>query len=379
MFLRKNFPCDGEGHVVATYCLSGMGTAHWLAVLSNTRSALSVELETADLALFDTANNDIIKDPIPAATGDSNLKSSTCHPTHLSNKVHRDVELLIRVLDRSLVKTNPGLDFVWVTAGWRNRLERKPYHTDSEHVQAEVLRYYGFNQLSLLQTVMPLVPEAKRKIVDSTMFADGHGHPSVLGHQMLAQVVGTYIFTGLRETAGQTLLPPQPPAHDLEMFWATECHFHRLMLAKIIMYDFRKSPPDGLPNIPSGWLSEEDVPKKRGVIARQSVAAPLDFLFSSNRPFVLLSLGVLRSYEHMGFVHVQLFRVSTPDTMRTELTNGTFDCLWTDRVSVGHTFTLDYKVDQSQGAKNTQYAVQITVAKSDRAENKVKLHHLEIK
>jgi hypothetical protein len=356
LFLAKNFPCGGAGHTVKVICVSGVGTAHWMTALAQKRSPYNL-LPGADLVLIDAAANDVDAVSLPGGT-----------PGHTrGHSVQRQTELLLRTFLKDSASHHPSTDIVWITLGWRERMASPPFHLDAEDEHAEVLRYYGRDHLSYLQSMQPLAPAARREWINDALFVDGHGHLSVLGHQMAAQVVGHYLHA--EATADAAADDTVPPLTDLPpLFYVTAGDLDRLSLPELMKIVYTRTNPETSP--PRGWTSMEDVPGKLGMIATSSSADPLTAHFSTTRPSILLSLGVLMSYEHMGLVHAKLI------TGGKAVHNATWDCLWAVHgVSVGEVFSFEHVRAPTEG---TEYTVSITVASSDRAENKVKLHHMTV-
>lgn len=181
-FLNHRMPCAGGTHTVVNLAVSGKGTNFWTDKLE----MFKPQLAGVDMIILDAASNDVSE-----LIGDTKATSHEWESGLLpASMIQRYTELFIRKVTAEF----PEVALVWATVGWRGMGPRSkaPYHHDADSEHDDVLRYYDRDHISLLAALRPFHTKAMRSWEADTLFVDGF-HLSLLGHKMVAQLVGNWL------------------------------------------------------------------------------------------------------------------------------------------------------------------------------------------
>lgn len=397
-WLNKLHPCQGKGHRVSTVAVDAVGSDFWADQLLAWKADLQTQSKRpnwaktgrsemsaatvweADLVIVDSGSNDI-------ARGSENEKKR--------ERVGLSTELLVRQLLEA--PKRPAL--VWLQASWRgfgklqDQNRQPPFHTDAARVHQEVMEYYDIPMVSTLHALLPLSDARRREWVDREFFAD-EVHPTDLGHILNAQLLGHAIEeAGAPESSGAAWFEPEQPAVGLPtpLFaaQATADLYSKAVGRMVRLWNADETRPLVLQN--RGWDWHEDVPGKPGLIAT-AVNSELLIQHQLERPDagrpLFVNVGMLRSYEHMGFVRIELLlppRGSGPSTTcqsseaakASVVATAEMDGLWSEHVSVFDAARLSVKPDKIPPAASCMWlrfkVVDPTKPHGSRQENKVKL------
>jgi hypothetical protein len=387
-WLDVSFPC-ATGHRVKNVCQPGVATSYWVEQLQ----AGDLGLRDADLVVVDTAVNDGGICPSCVSTQTALAAVPEGEVLRAGDSTTRFTEVLVRMLRR---RTSAAL--VWLTPSFHDSVRSLgPWPIAAVEAKHDaVARYYGIAYVSAVGALWPLESPAMGDWVSQHFFARipgteriGDLHPSPLGHKVVAQLLGHLIRTEFKHlgkqdirarTAGHLtadVLPP--PAYVTEQ--ELRAFFNALIVAEVDC-----TTPNVLTEVQtSGWAVEEDVPGKPGLITRQPTAN-FTYLFHIDKPGydVMVTLDMLKSYEHMG-----AFRAAVRDTETGKtVANATIDCLWSRRVSVHEFERLTFASIEPRARYPKAYELRVepivieptvvTLRPVAEAERKIKLLSLRV-
>jgi len=329
-FLNHRMPCAGGTHTVVNLAVSGKGTNFWTDKLERFKP----QLAGVDMIILDAASNDVSE-----LIGDTKATSHEWESGLLpASMIQRYTELFIRKVTAEF----PEVALVWATVGWRGMGPRSkaPYHHDADSEHDDVLRYYDRDHISLLAALRPFHTKAMRSWEADTLFVDGF-HLSLLGHKMVAQLVGNWLVEiGGEETGVDTIHSAGVTmAKDVQPLYLSAADASRLTRPLAWEIDFAeiKELPPAVSNT-AGWALYAYRKGKQGLVAENTSASTLNITITNlkdtaTHPETVVSVSLLHSYEHFGKVEVWMLNGGSKELFRS-----TIDCKWTTRVSLGKTY-----------------------------------------
>mmetsp|Transcript_68634 Transcript_68634/g.182558 ORF Transcript_68634/g.182558 Transcript_68634/m.182558 type:complete len:410 (-) Transcript_68634:63-1292(-) len=381
-WLNHNFPCSGPGgHQVHNLAESASGSDYWSFRIFDLKKNSSSSLWKADLVVVETAVNDIRETQRASTGGEAG-----------DGKIQYFTELMARQLLSA--PKRPAL--IWLTVGarewWPN--SPPPHHKDATYAHLPVLEYYDIPQISVIHAFLPLTRD-RSEWLKKHYFEDSCCHPSVLGHMMCAQVLGSALmeesaFMDATATADtrqrRAWFTSEPVREELPqaMFRADDDTL-RLDTGSVATLDLTDPHrAEGHVQARSGFEFTEDVQGKPGLIA-MDVGADVTIgmaLRNNGGGAAELNVGMLKSYERMGVVRVSYalapaHECGSPASFDKGLefkSAGEIDASWSVRASV-HDFTA-MKLDL-QGLGETEACLwlnfRVVPASPPRELNKIKL------
>jgi len=359
--LNADFPCAAGRHVVNNRGTRAKGSNFWVSRLTDLSFAQF--LDGADLIIVESAANDAHELLL------KNTASAWAPSVLPGTAMERYTELLVRGLHHGY----PTTGLLWLTAGWRayGPEAPPPYHLDAEDAQGAVLKYYGIAHVSLLAALQPFGSKAVRQWEEDVLFNDHSCHLSQLGHKMVAQILSHFAMNEVRhiDNAPDTVRRSGSDAAafdgvgDAVPLWVSKDDLVKILAPPVLSISFQTSaaaPQRGgtegvrsalayswltgqLAGHLQGWALREDVPGKPGLVydgLERAGSNVLRFEFATNRSTILVTLGTLDSFEHMGMFKATLRQGSTP------LASALVDCLWNDTTSVDSSHYLRYSVPE---------------------------------
>ena len=346
-------------HRVANLCRGGVASDFWIDAVSaeihagsqteggGWGTALAVGgapllglLNGADLVLVDTAMNDVME-----------LSRANAQFSHLEtrSRIQHATEMLVLLLlprrkpNGSAVKEGGHRALAWVSAATRSNgapdvSARNGRTSDAVALHLPVMAHHGVMQLSLIDALLPLDSEQHKQWYVNYLLGDALGHPSLLGHQLLAslivQAIGEHVRSFLSaaraaEAEGEAVLRlqvlPQPPVaarlykprrpwlfvtdEELDRYESSHPLYVRLDQNNDTAYRYARWMPDGSVG-GSEWDERDD--RHPGLVANVTGAA-IAWVFDGATVARHVHKGALhvtsmKSYERFGAFRVTVIR-----------------------------------------------------------------------
>lgn len=387
----KTVPCDDNpnGHEDFNECMKAHGSSTFIdmvmksryyyaesltntsdskQIISATEARFTTRLISADLVMVDTAIND-------------------CDNERCGNAQNM-TEILIHLLMQ--LPNFPSILYLGTSSKgpWKDRMDtpRNFRFAEVSEAQSEVARYYHLPYISVLDALGPFDTPEK---VNFYLFSYQNGnritnrwshHPSELGHEILAALIMHFMLVrysgngfqfhhdgdGEENASVTRLFASQDHRIPEKLMKITQDELDTYLNGKPVTVDANNYLPSPLS---SEWEYKEDVQGKPGLMSftvgsSVSYVIPMD---PTTMTKFTLHISLLKSYEHMGHVSVEVLFDDQ------KIADRTIDCLWQKQSSEAVIEPIDFYLRTNSLTK--QLVVIFTIVKSHppREENKIKL------
>eukprot|EP00199_Chlamydomonas_sp_CCMP681_P000700 CAMPEP_0119105920 /NCGR_PEP_ID=MMETSP1180-20130426/3752_1 /TAXON_ID=3052 ORGANISM="Chlamydomonas cf sp, Strain CCMP681" /NCGR_SAMPLE_ID=MMETSP1180 /ASSEMBLY_ACC=CAM_ASM_000741 /LENGTH=480 /DNA_ID=CAMNT_0007091101 /DNA_START=685 /DNA_END=2127 /DNA_ORIENTATION=+ len=378
-YLNSDMPCILDGvsseHVVQNLAVSGKSTDHWVdatSVALRKKDEMGIALRSADIVIVETAVNDV--NELVRNTKDFEKIAPDL-------RIKQYTELLVNIL----LKYPNKPSMIWLGTSSRGVWNgSRPRTTDAVAAHLPVTQYYSIPHISAVDGMGPLTTQDMIDWFKNVFRVDHCCHVTKCGHQIIAHLV-TNLILGHYLSAQQPLFPGQitPSYKKRAPLFVSQSEINVYLLSNPLHIVTMNNADKGHRLTASpGWRAMEDVRGKPGFISNHTGDVVVFFL--SPKEVVkhvvvgMLHVALLKSYEHMGTMSVEIFRADetngrcSDDDKKESLGSQVIDCLWAKQVSEEEVVEVKFALVK---AKQSCLLIRVEIIASvpSRPENKVKL------
>lgn len=384
-YLNSAMPCILDGvssHIVQNLAMSGKSTDHWVDATSlalREKDELGIALRSADIVIVETAVNDV-----------NELVKNTKKFVKIAPdlRIKQYTELLVNIL----LKYPNKPSMIWLGSSsrgvWNGSMPRT---TDAVHSHLSVTQYYSIPHISAVDGTGPFTTRDMIDWFNNVFRADHCCHVTKSGHQIIAHLAANLIL-GHYLSVQQPLFPGRltPSYTKRAPLFVSQSDINVYLLSNPMhIVTVQNADKVHRLTVSPGWRAMEDVRGKPGFISNHTGDVVVFFL--SPKEVVkhavvgMLHVALLKSYEHMGTMSVEVFRADavsdkcSDDGKKESLGSQVIDSLWAKHVSEEE--VVEVKFDAARGkAKQSCLLIQVKIIASvpSRPENKIKLLGLVI-